>query len=70
MLEQAGFIDVQIGPAWDTFGGASGEGNARAFDVRGWAFLAHTTEPHRLRTTKGGEEPARPSVTSGEISAG
>jgi hypothetical protein len=28
------------GPAVDTFGGASGEGNARAFQVYGYAFLA------------------------------
>ena len=41
MLEQIGFIDVAIGPAVDTFGGARGEGNARAFSVFGYAFLAH-----------------------------
>jgi hypothetical protein len=40
MLEQAGFVDVQIGPAVDTFAGAKGEHNARAFDVFGYAFLA------------------------------
>jgi hypothetical protein len=28
------------GPAVDTFGGASGEGSARAFEVYGYAFLA------------------------------
>jgi len=31
---------VKIGPPVDTFGGASGETNARAFDVSGHAFLA------------------------------
>jgi hypothetical protein len=40
MLEQAGFIDVVIGDAVDTFGGAAGEGNARTFEVYGFAFLA------------------------------
>lgn len=40
MLEECGFTDVRIGEAWDTFGGAKGEENARAFDVYGYAFLA------------------------------
>ena len=40
MLTDAGFVDVQIGPGIDTFGGASGESNARAFGVLGYAFLA------------------------------
>jgi hypothetical protein len=40
MLEDIGFPDVRIGPAVDTFGGASGEENARAFEVYGYAFLA------------------------------
>jgi hypothetical protein len=40
MLQDAGFVDVQIGPAADTFGGAAGEGKARAFDVYGYPFLA------------------------------
>jgi len=44
MLEQAGFVDVVIGPAIDTFAGAQGELNARAFDVFGYAFLAR--KPH------------------------
>jgi hypothetical protein len=35
MLEETGFVDVQIGPAVDTFGGAKGEEKARAFDVSG-----------------------------------
>lgn len=42
MLEQAGFTDVRIGPRWDTFGGAGGEGNARAFEVYGYPFLARS----------------------------
>ena len=41
MLEQVGFIDVVIGPAVDTFGGAPGESKARAFEVFGYAFFAH-----------------------------
>ena len=40
MLEEIGFIDVQIGAAIDTFGGASGEKNARRFEVYGYPFLA------------------------------
>ena len=40
MLEDVGFVDVQIGPAADTFGGAAGEEKARAFEVFGYAFLA------------------------------
>jgi hypothetical protein len=40
MLEDSGFADVAIGPAVDTFGGARGEGNARAFEVYGYAFMA------------------------------
>ena len=40
MIEMAGFEDVAIGPAVDTFGGAGGEPNARAFEVYGYAFLA------------------------------
>jgi hypothetical protein len=40
MLEEAGFRDVEIGEACDTFGGAPGEENARAFDVYGYAFAA------------------------------
>jgi hypothetical protein len=41
LLEGVGFVDVQIGDAVDTFVGASGEANARAFDVKGYPFLAH-----------------------------
>jgi hypothetical protein len=40
MLEATGFVDVQIGDAVDTFGGAEGEDKARAFEVYGYAFLA------------------------------
>lgn len=31
---------MRIGPPVDTFGGARGEEKARAYDVRGYAFLA------------------------------
>ncbi len=41
MLEEAGFTDVQIAEGIDTFGGASGEKNARTYEVFGHAFLAH-----------------------------
>jgi arsenite methyltransferase len=40
MLVDSGFIDIRIGPAVDTFGGAGGEENARAFEVFGYAFIA------------------------------
>jgi len=40
MLEGAGFVDVRIGEAADTFGGAGGEDKARAYEVYGYAFLA------------------------------
>ena len=40
MLEEVGFVDVAIGPPTDTFAGAGGEGNARAYEVYGYAFLA------------------------------
>jgi hypothetical protein len=44
MLEEIGFVSVKIGPPVDTFGGAPGEEKARAFDVYGYAFLAHKPE--------------------------
>ena len=40
MLEEAGFGDVRIGDGVDTFGGAGGEANARAYEVFGYPFLA------------------------------
>jgi hypothetical protein len=40
MLEEIGFVDVLVGPPVDTFGGASGEKNARRFEVYGYSFLA------------------------------
>jgi hypothetical protein len=40
MLEESGFVDVRIGEPVDTFGGAGGEANARAYQVFGYAFLA------------------------------
>jgi hypothetical protein len=40
MLEDSGFVDVRIGEAVDTFGGAGGEENARRFEVFGYAFIA------------------------------
>jgi hypothetical protein len=40
MLEVVGLTDIRVGPPVDTFGGARGEANARAFDVSGYAFLA------------------------------
>lgn len=40
MLEDVGFAGVSIGPAADTFGGATGEEKARAYEVYGYTFLA------------------------------
>jgi len=40
MLQDSGFTDVVIGEAVDTFGGASGEEKARAYEVYGYAFMA------------------------------
>ena len=40
MLEDSGFQQVTIGPPVDTFGGATGETQARSFDVYGYTFLA------------------------------
>lgn len=40
MLEETGFERIEIGPPVDTFGGASGERNARRFEVFGYAFMA------------------------------
>ncbi len=40
MLEDSGFTNITIGPGVDTFGGTTGEDQARAFDVRGYTFLA------------------------------
>jgi hypothetical protein len=44
MMRQAGFIDVEVGSPVDTFGGAGGEPNARAFAVYGYSFLATKPE--------------------------
>ncbi|MEM7141139.1 MAG: hypothetical protein AAF548_08900 [Actinomycetota bacterium] len=41
MLADAGFVDISVGEAVDTFRGASGEENARRFAVYGYPFLAH-----------------------------
>ena len=40
MLEDAGFVEVRIGEAVDTFGGATGEEKARTYEVFGYAFFA------------------------------
>jgi hypothetical protein len=40
MLEEIGFVEVKVGLAVDTFGGAGGEKNARRFEVYGYPFLA------------------------------
>ena len=50
MLQDSGFTDVVLGEAADTFGGAKGEANARAFEVYGYAFMA----------TRPAEKPRKP----------
>jgi hypothetical protein len=40
MLREIGFVDIEVGAPVDTFGGASGEANARSFDVKGYPFRA------------------------------
>jgi hypothetical protein len=40
MLTEIGFTDIAIGEPVDTFGGAGGESNARAYAVYGYSFLA------------------------------
>jgi len=40
MLQEIGFVDVQIGTRYDTFGEAPGEQKARQFEVYGYPFLA------------------------------
>jgi hypothetical protein len=41
MIEESGFERVTIGSAIDTFAGASGERNAKRFEVFGYPFLAY-----------------------------
>lgn len=43
-----GFVDITVGEPVDTFGGAGGQDNARAFDVHGYPFLAR--KPRRGET--------------------
>lgn len=52
MLEEVGFVGVQIGAPVDTFAGADGEDRARAYDVHGYAFLAR--RPVRPADASGG----------------
>jgi arsenite methyltransferase len=40
LMAGAGFVDIEVGPGIDTFGGAPGEKNARAFEVAGHPFFA------------------------------
>jgi arsenite methyltransferase len=40
VMAEAGFVDIEVGPPIDTFGGAPGERNARSFDVFGYPFFA------------------------------
>jgi len=40
MLQEIGFVEVQVGAPRDTFGEAAGEKKARQFEVYGYPFLA------------------------------
>ncbi|MDX1658615.1 MAG: hypothetical protein R3343_07335 [Nitriliruptorales bacterium] len=40
MLEETGYVDVEIGEPVDTFAGAPGEEKARIYDVYGYPFRA------------------------------
>jgi arsenite methyltransferase len=40
LMDGVGFVDLEVGPGVDTFGGAPGENNARAFAVTGYPFFA------------------------------
>lgn len=40
MLAEIGFVDIRIGPPYDTFGEARGEKSARRFGVYGYTFVA------------------------------
>jgi hypothetical protein len=53
MLLEVGFVNVEIGPAMDTFGGARGETNARTFEVYGYAFRACKPESGSASTQRG-----------------
>ena len=44
MLEDIGFVEIEIGSPIDTFQGASGEKNARRFEVYGYSILARKPE--------------------------
>jgi hypothetical protein len=39
MMRDTGFVELELGPAIDTFAGAGGEPNARKFEVFGYPFL-------------------------------
>ena len=40
MMQHCGFVDPEVGPRVDTFGGAGDEEKARKFEVFGYGFLA------------------------------
>lgn len=40
MVAEMDFVDLEVRPPTDTFGGAAGEDKARAYEVYGYAFLA------------------------------
>ena len=41
MLEETGFVRVEIGPPVDVFAGGTGAESAKTYEVFGYAFLTH-----------------------------
>jgi hypothetical protein len=41
---ECAIVEIVVGPGIDTFGGAGGESNARAFEVFGYPFMATKPE--------------------------
>jgi hypothetical protein len=57
MLQDVGFTEIAVGEAVDTFGGAGGEANARAYEVYGYSFLARKPPAGAPRASRGDAEP-------------
>ncbi len=56
MLEEVGFVDIEISKPVDTFAGAGGEAQAKSFRVLGYSFLARkpeTNNPNNKQHNKG-----------------
>jgi hypothetical protein len=73
MLQDSGFTNVVTGESADTFGGANGEGKARAFEVYGYAFMATRPDARDTRsepptlTTRAAENPPQATPEQGDL---